>query len=263
MTVVREAVERMQGSLALRMVAAALVLVVAPAAAQVNGMVVDDMDGTPISGVLIVLSDAAGTEISRTLATEAGSFTVRPPVSGFYFIGAHALGYESVVGLEVVVDASAVAPLEISMRRDPLAVDPVTVTAERRRRRLEAVGFYRREEMGIGRFIGTEEIEERAMDRLSDALRIEPSVLIRPILKDGSNSYHVSFRGTFRQGDCEPTFVLDGVKLGGNILLDEVVHPANVLALELYPRSHGVPAQWSGYDAGCGVILIWTKRHEP
>ena len=70
------------------------------------------------------------------------------------------------------------------------------------------------------------------------------------------------FHGTFREDGCAPTLVLDGMKLGGELLLDEVVHPANVLALELYPRSHGVPVQWSGYDAGCGVILIWTKRDE-
>ena len=233
-----------------------------PLGAQVTGRVVDDVAGAPVPAALIVLSDEHGREISRTVAGDAGGFLLRPPTRGTYLLGVHALGYESLVGVELRVGATA-PELEVRLTQQPIALDPVTATTERRRRRLTAVGFYRRQQMGIGRFLTGEEIQQRSLDRLTDALRIEPSIQVRPIIRDGSNTFRLVFRGAFSQDGCEPTLVLDGVKLGGNILLDEVANPANVLGMELYPRGQGVPVRWGGYDAGCGVILIWTRRHTP
>ena len=231
-----------------------------PAVGQVVGRTLDAVDDSAISGALIVLSDEVGDELARTFADERGRFTVRPPVPGTYYLAAHALGYESLAGVRLVYGDGS-QEINLQLRRDPVAIDPVGVTAERRRLRLEAVGFYDREHIGIGRFLMTEVIAERTTDKLSDALRMEPSVLVRP-LGDGSNRWRVVFRGAFRSGEgaCTPTLVLDGYKVGEGWLLDELVHPDEVLAVELYPRGHGVPPRWSGVEAGCGVILIWTKR---
>lgn len=245
----------------------AATIAAAPAAGQVLGKVVDDTDGAGLPRVLIVASDTRGTELTRAFSNADGRFTLRLPVGGRYVLGMHAIGYQSLVGLEIVLGDDALR-LEVGLRRDPVAVDPITVTATRLQRKLEAVGFYRREEAGFGRFIGPEAIAARTIDRLSDALRLEPSILFHPKL-DGSNDYQISFRGTFRSGSgapvpCEPTLVLDGMKMGdlGDLVLDNVAHPDEVLAVELYPRAHGAPVQWAGYDAGCGVIAIWTKRGE-
>lgn len=91
----------------------------------------------------------------------------------------------------------------------------------------------------------------------------------------------VVFRGAtrgFSGRTCVPTLVLDGIILprggplprGDSLLgnqtrplrLDEVIHPAEIEALELYPSGAGAPPRFAGTDARCGVILIWRKRNE-
>lgn len=231
-----------------------------PAAAQVTGLVVDDRDDTPVAGALIVVSDEKGTELARTITGPVGLFGISGlPHGRTYHVGAHAMGYESLVGTRFVAGADP-SMLELRLRPDPVRLEPITVTMARQRRRLEAVGFYRREKLGIGRHLRSEEIEARAIDRMSDVLRFEPSVRLVPSTKK-PGMYLVTFNGmTLGFQPCRPTVVLDGMKVSEHFLLDELVVPSEVSAMELYPRGVGVPVQWSGMDAGCGVILIWTKQ---
>ena len=230
-----------------------------PVAAQVTGLVVDDGDDTPVAGALIVVSDAKGTELARTTTGDLGLFTISGlPLGSTYQVGAHAMGYESVVGTRV---AGADQPvLEIRLKPAAILLDPLKVTAARQRRRLETVGFYRRENRGVGRFLRSEEIERRAINRMTDVLRFEASVRLIPSTKK-PGMYLVTFKGMTQDFEpCEATVFLDGVRMSKDFLLDELVVPSEVEAMELYPRGHGVPVQWSGMDAGCGVILIWTKQ---
>ena len=40
-----------------------------------------------------------------------------------------------------------------------------------------------------------------------------------------------------------------------------LVHPSSVAAIEIYRGAAQVPATFSGSDAKCGVIAIWTKGY--
>ena len=157
------------------------------------------------------------------------------------------------------------------------------MAAEARRLALEATGHYERREQGIGRFVDLEAIEDRSPVETTDILRREPAVRLVPDFGgDGGTGTALFFRGAVRGLQpgggryCVPTLVLDGVKvrdsgpLAGDsatgrrpIRLNELVHPTEILAVELYPSGAGAPLQWSGLDAGCGVVLIWTKRRRP
>lgn len=66
---------------------------------------------------------------------------------------------------------------------------------------------------------------------------------------------------------CLPTVVLDGVVLraGGyrrpaGDLVDDLLNPFNIEAIEVYPSPAGVPVQYAGYLSPCGVIIAWTRR---
>lgn len=61
----------------------------------------------------------------------------------------------------------------------------------------------------------------------------------------------------------ELRMIPDPVPLEPVVRLDELVHPSDISAIELYPSGAGAPARWSGMDAGCGVIMVWTKRRRP
>jgi len=42
--------------------------------------------------------------------------------------------------------------------------------------------------------------------------------------------------------------------------LDEVIHPTDIAAIEFYPSSAGVPAQYlERQNRLCGLVLVWTR----
>ena len=239
----------------------------APVSGSLSGAVVASEDGSPVAEALLVLTDTSGSEVARTISGRDGTFRIARLPVGRYLLGVHALGYESAVNRSVLVGDERLR-VEVFLRPGPVALDPLIVSTEALSRKLEAVGYYRRAAVGIGRYIPPEEFERPGVQYVSDVLRIEPSIEIRPFL-DGSNRWDVRFRSAFRQEDrCSPLIVVDGTRIrpgspGGAVSLDELVHPANVLAVELYPRGVGQPVQWSGVDAGCGVIVVWTKTYRP
>ena len=63
----------------------------------------------------------------------------------------------------------------------------------------------------------------------------------------------------FRAGlyNCFGTLYLDGHRVGFDELL--AYSPEELLAIEVYPRGHGVPLQFATPWNTCGVVLVWTK----
>ncbi len=66
------------------------------------------------------------------------------------------------------------------------------------------------------------------------------------------------FGSVVRLRGCKPLLWLDGVRLPG-AELDELIHPSEVAALEVYPSWAGIPAQYFDRSATCGTILLWTR----
>ena len=66
-----------------------------------------------------------------------------------------------------------------------------------------------------------------------------------------------------RPGGCPMKVVLDGVKreLTSNESIDDLVDPALVAGIEVYPGAGGVgaPVSQRGPDAFCGIVMIWTR----
>jgi hypothetical protein len=42
--------------------------------------------------------------------------------------------------------------------------------------------------------------------------------------------------------------------------VDGLVIPAEVEAVEVYDGPGSLPAEFGGSNAGCGVVVIWTRR---
>ena len=235
----------------------------------VDGVILDDVEGRPLAGVRVVLVDSAGAEVGRALSDSRGAFRLEVRRQGRFVLRATRLGYAPLrspllnVGLDTV-------RVELRMQPLPLTLEPVRVEAEARRLALERSGFYARRSLGIGRFMTGDDVDA-GDDRMSEVLRREPSVdvVIDPMSPTGTGS-RVLFRGA-RRGlgpggghYCYPTLVLDGVRVrssgSGGIALDELVRPAELAGVELYPSGAGAPPQWAGLSAGCGLILLWTSR---
>ena len=238
-------------------------LLVASASAQsIRGIVLDDATDEPIAGALVNLLDTSGARLGGVQTGTDGRFLLPLERPGTYRLATRRLGYGPATSTLLHVPDSGVLDVEFRLTPEPVRLAPVEVRARPRRSRLEGAGFYRRRQMGIGRFMTAEEIEKVGGTWVSDVLRAEPSVRI--LYNPRRLGWDISFWGagsSLSGRPCRPLVVLDGVRVETDNVqgLDDLVVPSEVEALELYPRGLGVPPQYGGTGASCGVILIWKK----
>jgi hypothetical protein len=112
--------------------------------------------------------------------------------------------------------------------------------------------FERRQTRGaFGRFFDQEEIRRKGPRMASDLFRNVPGVSVKTNPAGGN---------AIRIRDCQPMVLIDGQRSPG-AELDEVISPGDIAAVEFYPSSAGVPAQY--LERGnrlCGLIIVWTKN---
>lgn len=238
------------------------------------GEVVDAGSGAPIEGVSVVLDDLARSSISN----ELGRFTFLSLPPGTHVLRATRLGYGEATG-EVSVERARATETRIRLSVSPVELDPIVVTAVRRRIELPGLqDFERRYYSGWGRFVLQEDIQMRSPMKLTD-------VLTDTGLDITANGTSVIVRRT----GCAPMVYIDGVKVtrqsrgGGKTSVANkksmylwgdpeatpeqetaaainMVSPNNVLAVEVYKGPAETPGQYIDSNSRCGVVLIWTRR---
>lgn len=244
----------------------------------VQGTVVDRQSGDPITAEVSV-RDASGKVVATGVTNERGFFRLPTATPGRYFLFAEALGYGRIENAVVEVTEGRLSEFEIGIAREALKLEPVVVVAESRSFRLELEGFYRRMDFGFGKFMTPEIFEDRRPRRVSDLLYGVPGAYVADP-NTGMGGRAVYFRsgirassfsgGTLRPSDvCWPMIYVDRqlVSNGGQVAtgaepaaLDETVHPSDVWAMEVYRSAAEVPPEFNGANAGCGVIVLWTRR---
>ncbi len=218
----------------------------------VEGSVFDIQQGSgiPQARIQFFAPDTDGFDEALTLGevvTRAGgAFRSAPLPVGTYQIRVTALGYQEFVE-EIELEPGSPLNLTIRMVPDAVSLDPILVTGVRSPR-LDQWGFYDRRERGSGATFTRQEIEARNPSRISDMVRTIAGVrLIDP--GQGQGPPTLLFRGT-----CRPDVVIDGVNLGSDLRLDEVVIPSDIEGMEIY-RGMGGPME---YTMGCGSVVVWT-----
>jgi len=247
--------------------ATAAVLVAAPAAAQVvRGTVIDNTTFLGVVGAGVTALDSAGKPLANVLTDSSGAFLLRPPSAGAYRLRVSALGYRADPGTRVELGGSDTRVV-LRLVPDPVPIDSLTVMAQHRVPWLARAGFYRREAEGWGRFLDEKAIEAKAPMRFSDLLYGMRGVQVvcgSGTICDAQMAGATMF---LLKSICPPTVVLDGyvLRVGGpnsghSLILDELLNPANLAAVEVYPRAAGVPVQYAGYMSPCGTIIAWSRR---
>ncbi|HEV2129941.1 MAG TPA: Plug domain-containing protein [Longimicrobiaceae bacterium] len=116
-------------------------------------------------------------------------------------------------------------------------------------------GFHQRSTARVlGAFVTRADIEKQRAHTTTALLRRIPGVQLVPRPLGGGHT--VMLRGT-----CAPMVYIDGIKVrlfSGTI--DDLVTPQALEGIEVYRSAAEVPAEYSGLNAGCGVILLWTRR---
>lgn len=227
----------------------------------VTGRILDGQSREPIMLAELALVDSLGTVYDQTVSNHDGAFQLVADRPGEYYVLARALGYRTTLDGLLVLGEGGHIPIAFYVRRQPIELEGVTVTAGRRRTeaRLASQGFYRREAEGFGHFLTPEELETAAILNMWELLRRFPGVYARSTPMGPG----LFFRGGTGTGYCTPQVYVDGFRAEGatdapGARIDEIVDVQDVVGVEVYTRISSVPLQYSVLNT-CGVILIWTK----
>lgn len=230
-----------------------------PLSAQVvRGRILEAGGNRPIPMAAVSLLTKEAVEVGSTQADQEGRFLLTPRTSNGFYLYVEALGFQPRLEGSLNLTEQDTVEVEVLLVPSPLPVEPLVVEAEARPRRLEMSGFFQRERAGFGAFIMREEIERRDPRFLSDLFRARPG--FRVVSGQGGAELVSRRTSTFSNGGaCKPLIYLDGLPMVRGAI-DDLIHPSLVEAIEAYSGISQLPAQYSGAESACGVVLVWTRR---
>jgi hypothetical protein len=210
---------------------------------------VSTLGGSPISNARV---SVAGLE-TFAMTNERGEFTLSGLPAGSQTVLIRKLGYEPA---EFGVNLSPSRPVEIGV--DLPEFVPVLSTVVVRAQMdvaLDRVGYNRRRQVGMGRFMGLEEIERRNAMRVVDLLAEFPML---NAVSMGGTSRVITGRQRGMGTNCV-TFYVDGAVWMGEDSPADYMHPQEIGAVEAYSAA-STPAEFSRTMQSCETVVIWTKH---
>lgn len=265
----------------------------ASAHAQViRGRLLDLESGDPIPSATLTLIRDDGERLATTITGSDGSYILRAPRAGAYYVEAKRIGYRLWIDGPIELRAGDDWTSEFRLRPLPVELDPVEIRAAggpEAARHLARVGFFERQRSDFGYFLTREDIERRQPRRLTDVLGALPGT--RPVFSSsGGSQAGLDVRGSrlSQGGPCHPRVFVDGLvvirgdarprgetlpgeqatevqgdrAVRSEISLNDVVMPDDVQAIEVYRSAAQVPVRFGGASmfTQCGVIVIWTRH---
>jgi len=232
-----------------------------------TGTVFSSDSGKPVEGVAVLLLSLGQTAISNV----KGNFTFPSLPPAEYEIQLNRLGYAEATS-RVEVESRKTVHTRVEMTFEPVPLDPLTVTAVRRRVLLPGLeDVERRYHSGWGQWVLANEIQVRSPRRLSDVLDMTGTTV------HGSLGFE---KLRIRRTGCGPLVYLDDILVtrcprGGGpkppaedecnpereaFDVVNMIHPMDVVAVEVYRGPAEIPGKYIDSNARCGVILVWTRR---
>ena len=231
-----------------------LLVPLAARAQQVEGRVVNDEDDSPVAGATVVLEDTAGGMLRRVVADDAGRFRLWHNRPGSFRLTVERIGYATVAGHPIRLDSAGVVEVEVRMRPEAVAIEPIRVLARREVARRTVDQFYERMERlaDRGHFMTREDIEASNAPLPALALAFAPSTWVR----GSKGSIQLMNYGQI----CSPAIYLNGLPLPTGFTLNDAVTVDQIEGVEIY-RGYFVPETFATtFDgAGCGMILVWSN----
>jgi hypothetical protein len=219
--------------------------------ATMRGRVVDKTSAAPIPMAEIVLvvanrsvlSDSGGNYLFTALPRETVQFLVRAP---------------SFPATRVIIDLRRDEHLERMIELDSTAaarevqdLPAVSVTAPAPVANYRLAGFERRRQTGRGHYLTDEQIRRSGATSLQDAVRG-----LRGVSWECGGGRGCRIHMVRAPMNCDPEYVIDerpNNDFGPSTPIRDIV------ALEVYTGPSDVPGEFAGRNAGCGVIVIWTR----
>lgn len=213
-------------------------------AASLSGRVVDKATGHPVSHAEFILlgddrvafSDSAGRYAFPRLSPGVASITVR------------AVGFASQsFNVELAAGQHADHPVILDAVAQLEAVD-VTAAPRVNYRMVE---FERRRQTGRGQYLTEEDIVKSGAYNVADAVKG-----LRGVTYECGGGAGCFIRMTSAPMRCLPEFIVDNHVMNDFGPLTPI---RDIVGMEVYTGPAEVPGEFAGRNAGCGVVVIWTR----
>jgi hypothetical protein len=222
------------------------------AQATITGTIKEDSSKVKLAGVEIVVQ-----ALDRKVATDsAGRFTMGGLAHGIHIILIRAIGYQP-VRLQAYLVSNDTLDVELTLKKSIVQLAPLEVTASAVPPGLRE--FEERRTLGMGEYIDWTRIRKEDFRRTSDLFRGVHGVRIG---YDRSGQAYLSSS----RGNCPMQIVLDGLSIykpgsPGSPPSIDLWSLVNIDAIEVYRGASTTPMQYAGKGAGCGTVMLWTRRH--
>jgi hypothetical protein len=211
----------------------------------VRGRVIDVTAQKPVREAEIVLAEAGRT----VRADSAGRFEFRGVRSGSITLRVRALGYGSqVVAFDLAAGQEVERIITLDAAVQTLSGIDVNAAASSGYR---LSGFERRSQTGRGQYMNEQQIRQVNASSVPEVLRGLRGVLFE--CGGGAGCYVRMARAPMR---CLPDYIVD------NQLMNDFgpsTPIGDVVGIEVYSGPGDVAGEFAGSNAGCGVIVLWTR----
>jgi len=218
--------------------------------------IVSDTGLAPLQGAFVTVF---GSNL-RVGTGPNGRFRITKIPAGQYLLMVKRFGYRPT---SAVIQVPEIDTLRLSYTLEPVApeaLQPVIVTEKSPS--MKMAQFEARRKLGVGEFMTADEIKQRNSVFSTELFRKFKAVSVTPDHSGPITQYYaISARegGNPQMGACPMQVYLDQVPLPSPFNLDLLPPPRDIGGIEVYAGSSTIPLQFSGFDRGCGVILVWTK----
>lgn len=214
--------------------------------AVLKGRVMDSETGQRVQGARISFSRGASAMVSDSM----GEFVSAPLRAGDERVTVQILGYGQLVTVVAVPDTGILErTFSLDFTGDRLPAVAIQARAEALMPRYSE--FEQRRLRGVGAFLRWDEMQRRNFGSVGDALRTVRGVRIH--CNQQTFECHAVM---VRTPQCEPVWVIDGTEAQS---FHENTPARDVYGIEVYRGPGEIPGEYSGSNAACGVIVMWTK----
>jgi len=240
-------------------------LVLVPAGTQAQEVRLAHLRGrvTTSLGIPLSLAEVAGlgAEPKTVMTDSGGRFQLRDLPAGRQLVRVRHVGYKARY-FSAVLTPGDDREFSITLEAGAYELPEVEVTVKSAKPieyawTMKYDDFFRRQQVGLGKYIGREDIERKRPWRTSSILAGLPGVRLRFINSDVTQIWF--------SGCGQISVWIDGWKQrssinGGAAAIGELVDrltPAQVEMIEVYTGPAQMPAEF--LDDSCAAIAIWTR----
>lgn len=216
------------------------------AQATIRGRVVDSETGAPLVGATVTLRRAP----TPFTTDSAGQFFARDLPAGDVQITVQLLGYAMADFRMRVPNAGEVEKV-FSLDFTGQLLPTVAVSARAEQLMARYADFERRRHRGAGAFLRWDDLAKESFGSVGDALRTVRGVRIKCNQQTFECLAYMS-----RSMNCQPVWYIDGMEARS---FHESTPIRDVYGIEIYRGPGETPGEFSGSNAACGAIIVWTK----